>query len=395
MSTIKYFTGITSIVLLPLILQYSLSAQVKFAAIGDYGSAGSNEEAVANLIDSWNPELIITMGDNNYPHGSASTIDENIGQYFHHYIYPYTGSYGTGSDSNKFFPSLGNHDWDAPNAQPYLDYFELPGNERYYDFIWENIHFFVIDSDPDEPDGTSQTSVQANWLHNTMQNSSSDSWKIVYFHHAPYSSGEHGSTSYMQWPFKEWGANTVLAGHDHTYERLEVDGLTYFVNGLGGRSKYSFPNIIPESIVRYNDDYGAMLLEAFETELICKFINKEGVLIDSCKIIRSVTNLDYNNEDLKRYSLEQNYPNPFNPTTKISWQSPEGSWQTIKVYNILGNEVTTLVDEYKPAGTYEVEFSAKGGSASGGNAYNLPSGIYFYQLQAGNFIEIKKMVFIK
>jgi hypothetical protein len=385
MRKIKNFMGITGTLLLALMMQYSLSAQVKFAAIGDYGSEGSNEEAVANLIDSWTPELIITMGDNNYPHGSASTIDENIGQYFHHYIYPYTGSYGNGSDTNKFFPSLGNHDWDASNAQPYLDYFELPGNERYYDFLWGNIHFFVIDSDPDEPDGTSQTSVQANWLHNAMQNSSSNLWKIVYFHHAPYSSGEHGSTSYMQWPFKEWGANTVLAGHDHTYERLEVDGLTYFVNGLGGRSRYSFPNIIPESIVRYNDEYGAMLLEAFETEMICKFINKEGDLIDSCKITRSIAFSEDDNNSLRRFSLEQNYPNPFNPVTNILYTISENSLVSLKIFNPMGELIETLIDEEKSAGKYSVKF----------NASKLPSGIYFYQLQAGDFTERKKMVLIK
>ena len=386
MRRIKNFLCITSTVIFLLLMQYSLSAQVKFAAIGDYGSAGSNEQGVANLIDSWNPEFIITLGDNNYPNGSASTIDENIGQYFHHYIYPYTGSYGNGSDStNKFFPSLGNHDWDPPNAQPYLDYFELPGNERYYDFIWGNIHFFVIDSDPDEPDGTSQTSVQASWLHNAMLNSSSNLWKIVYFHHAPYSSGEHGSTGYMQWPFKEWGANTVLAGHDHTYERLEVDELTYFVNGLGGRSRYSFPNIIPESIVRYNDDYGAMLLEAFETELICKFINKEGDLIDSCKITRSVTTSENDDKAPKRFSLEQNYPNPFNPSTNIIYTISENSEVSLKIFNPMGELIETLIDEEKSAGTYSANF----------NAGNLPSGIYFYQLQAGDFIEKKKMVLIK
>ena len=97
------------------------------------------------------------------------------------------------------------------------------------------------------------------------------------------------------------------------------------------------------------------------------------------------------------FSLDQNYPNPFNPSTKISWQSPVGSWQTLKVYDVLGNEVLTLVNEYKPAGKYEVEF--------GRNLINqiLGSGIYFYQLQAGNpesssgqvFIETKKMLLLK
>lgn len=89
------------------------------------------------------------------------------------------------------------------------------------------------------------------------------------------------------------------------------------------------------------------------------------------------------------FSLSQNYPNPFNPSTKISWQSPVGSWQTLKVYDMLGNLVTTLVDEYKPAGSYEVEFKSTVGS------HQLANGIYFYQLKADNFVETKKMILLK
>lgn len=89
--------------------------------------------------------------------------------------------------------------------------------------------------------------------------------------------------------------------------------------------------------------------------------------------------------ELNSFQLFQNYPNPFNPTTKISWQSPVGSFQSIKVYDVLGNEVAKLINEYKPAGSYEVEF----------NASALSSGIYFYKLQAGSFTETKKMIVIK
>ena len=85
------------------------------------------------------------------------------------------------------------------------------------------------------------------------------------------------------------------------------------------------------------------------------------------------------------YSLEQNYPNPFNPSTTIKYQIPELSFVTIKVYDVLGNEITTLVNEEKPAGNFEVEF----------NASNLTSGIYFYRIQAGDFVETKKMVLMK
>jgi hypothetical protein len=91
----------------------------------------------------------------------------------------------------------------------------------------------------------------------------------------------------------------------------------------------------------------------------------------------------------ENFALLQNYPNPFNPTTKISWQSPVNSRQTIKVYDVLGNEVAILVDEYKPAGSYEIEFNAS--SASGG----LPSGMYFYKLEAGKFTSVKKMLLVR
>ena len=85
------------------------------------------------------------------------------------------------------------------------------------------------------------------------------------------------------------------------------------------------------------------------------------------------------------FALHQNYPNPFNPSTKISWQSPVGSRQTLKVFDVLGREVATLVDEYKEAGYNEIEF----------NASELASGIYYYQLKAGDYVETKKMIYLK
>ena len=87
----------------------------------------------------------------------------------------------------------------------------------------------------------------------------------------------------------------------------------------------------------------------------------------------------------KNFELSQNYPNPFNPTTKISWQSPVNGHQTIKVYDILGNEVATLVDEFKLAGIYDIEF----------NSENLASGVYIYRLQTAQFTETKKMVLLR
>jgi tartrate-resistant acid phosphatase type 5 len=257
------------------------SAPIRFAVIGDYGIAGSNEAAVAALVTGWNPDFIITLGDNNYENGSASTIDANIGQYYHSYIYPYTGSYGAGAATNKFFPSLGNHDWMTSNAQPYLNYFVLPGNERYYDFIKGPVHFFALDSDSHEPDGNTQNSTQGTWLKNNLAASTSP-WNLVYLHHAPYSSSSsHGSNPALQWNYKGWGADLVMAGHDHTYERIVRNGFPYFVNGLGGAGIYSFGTPVSGSQVRYNAKHGAMLVEATDVKMTLRFYNTSGGLVDS------------------------------------------------------------------------------------------------------------------
>jgi hypothetical protein len=92
---------------------------------------------------------------------------------------------------------------------------------------------------------------------------------------------------------------------------------------------------------------------------------------------------------LNEFKLEQNYPNPFNPSTKISWLSPVGSHQTLKVYDVLGNEIVTLVDEYKPAGRYEVEFIPSS------IKHHPSSGVYLCRLQTDNFSRTIKMLYLK
>ncbi len=249
------------------------SSSTVFAVIGDYGNDSDEEGEVAEMVKSWNPEFVITLGDNNYSDGELETIEENVGQYYCDFIYnPDAPEHlrcngaATQEKRNRFFPSLGNHDVRTDDGEPYYQYFTLPGNERYYDFTWGSVHLFVIDSATDEDEDLECCdNPQAIWLKDRLAASSS-SFNLVYFHHPPYSTGDHGSNDEMQWPFEEWGAHAVLCGHDHIYERIHKIAnpeFPYFICGVGGKSdkdcgKEDLENEDDFDVTCIDDIHGAM-----------------------------------------------------------------------------------------------------------------------------------------
>lgn len=260
----------------------SASASVRFAVIGDFGHETSGAaDDVARLIDGWGVEFIATVGDNCYYPGDQ--MDRCVGQYYSKWIYPYFGNYGTGEPNgvNRFWPSMGNHEYALDTEFSYWRYFTLPGNERYYTLRRGDVELFMVNSNAEDPDGNTSNSPQAVWLRNAMA-ASDATWKFVLFHHPPYSTGStHGGSPTRRWPYLAWGADAVLSGHEHNYERLFVDGLVYFVNGLGGRSLYSFNQTpVPGSQVRYGANYGAQLVECSATSCRFRFITRAGVTID-------------------------------------------------------------------------------------------------------------------
>ena len=118
----------------------------------------------------------------------------------------------------------------------------------------------------------------------------------------------------------------------------------------------------------------------------------QATILDTFGIVHTTvlpdpTKIEKNDELPTVLSLGQNYPNPFNPETKISWQLATESFVTLKVFDVLGNEVATLVNEEQSAGSYRLEFSSKNSEIS--------SGVYFYQLRAGDFVQTKKMILMK
>jgi hypothetical protein len=344
----------------------------RFAAIGDYGYAGPAERDVATLVKSWNPDFILTLGDNNYDVGDSTTIDQNIGQYYHEFIYNYKGRYGPKTFSDRFFPSLGNHDYYTRNGQAYRDYFTLPGNGRYYDFVRGSVHFFALNSDPAEPDGISATSRQAQWLQAALA-ASTARWNVVYMHHAPYSSGPHGNTQALQWPFRAWGASVVLAGHDHTYERLTVDSLLYVVNGLGGRSIYASNRPrLPQSQHYFNGNYGALLLDATPDSLSLRFFTRQQVLVDTYVLHQRLSPAP------KLYPV---VPNPFQESALVDFSLPAAASVQVRVLNVLGQQVATLYQGAATAGWHQLKWARNG----------LAPGLYYVQMLSGSSSQVVKV----
>lgn len=267
------------------------TGEINFAIIADYGQNSAGELAVSQLVKSWNPEFILANGDCDY----VLDYDLSNGQYYQEYIAPYVGAYGSGAADgvNKFFPTPANHDWDADGVgattlAKFLAFFTgTPGNRRYYELVRGPVHFFLLSSDQREPDGNTSTSKQAEWLRAKMMLSPAR-WKAVLIHDPPYTN--HVDTPGIltsRWPFEDWGADIVVSGDAHSHQRFLIDGFNYIVNGTGGAALSGF--IAPDiagTVIKYNENYGALKCFADCDTLTFEFINVAGVVIDTLTLTK-------------------------------------------------------------------------------------------------------------
>ncbi|MCK9424408.1 MAG: T9SS type A sorting domain-containing protein [Ignavibacteriaceae bacterium] len=206
-----------------------------------------------------------------------------------------------------------------------------------------------------------------------------------------------GEYSPLRWPDSGWpdadSTKMIQLYDDGTHEDA-IAGDKIFTTGV------TFPTYTPLNIpYKYSANWGlptnggvndneAYVGEAHHLKL-GRFTYNETV-IDSFGVLEIFDWVEIENKSAaipSSYKLEQNYPNPFNPETVISWQIAVGGFVTLKVFDVLGNEVATLVNEEQSAGTYQIEFSSKNTIIS--------SGVFFYQLRAGNFVQTKKMILLR
>jgi len=255
------------------------SDSVKFLVIGDSGTGDRYQYDVAAKIveahERFPFEFAIMLGDNLY--GSERAID-----YVRKFEVPYRPLLDKGV---KFYASLGNHD---DPAQRYYQRFNMDG-QRYYTFRKKDVEFFVLDS-------TYMSPPQINWLSSELKRSDAK-WKIPYFHHPIYSSGErHGSELDLQRVveplFIEHGVDVVFSGHEHFYERLKPQkGIVYITQG--GAAKLRRGNIRDNSAMTakgFDTDRSFTLVEIVGDHLFFETISRLGQLVDSGEFPRRELN---------------------------------------------------------------------------------------------------------
>ncbi|MDP2365756.1 MAG: T9SS type A sorting domain-containing protein [Ignavibacteria bacterium] len=191
--------------------------------------------------------------------------------------------------------------------------------------------------------------------------------------------GEVNLNDYVLPPSPPAGMFDVRFGSGRYAEKLSTSDQTIELNSL----EYPVKVRVDNADIRLQDQAGNGLNERMKSG--------EEVTISNSSINKLMVSGDI---VPKVYSLEQNFPNPFNPSTKIRYTIPSNvkhqtSNVVLKVYDILGNELVTLVNDYRPAGAYEIEFNTSSIS------HQPSSGIYFYRLQSGDYAETKKMILLK
>lgn len=265
---------------------------VEWAMFGDSGDVSTlpDTEVVASSVRSWNPPLIVHLGDTNYPNGSSVTLSDRFARHYWSWI-----------NSGDLFVAYGNHDLMTDYGHPIsallpaqraaIGDANVEARKLWFKVQRGPVEFFVLNSGLGPSDADAKRTQQYSWLRGALV-ASSAIWKIVVLHRAPYSSdATHGpGATEFRWPFRAWGADLVVAAHGHHYERLLVDGLPYLVCGLGGAPRYPAGTLLPESQFRWSSDVGFLRCSATERTLQITLVHgKTGADIDRLTLIDTGT----------------------------------------------------------------------------------------------------------
>jgi acid phosphatase type 7 len=252
----------------------------RFAAIGDYGTGLPSTDAVIAGIASYAPRLLITAGDNVYEAGAPYDLDPKL-------FVPFKSLLAT----MPYMPSLGNHDIAFNGGISFLSALDLPTNgpnpEHNYSYDYGNVHFVVVDSNGVRSN-VERPSV-LNWLDQDLA-TTEQPWKVVYFHHPPYTSWfAHKEDNQMRdfvVPILERRkVQLAIGGHNHCYERVNpINGVHYLTTGAGGRALYSLRIRAGYSAVYNNTQFSFAGFEVQGNQMIVRSLTGSGDLLDAFQL---------------------------------------------------------------------------------------------------------------
>jgi acid phosphatase type 7 len=255
-------------------------SRFSFAVVGDSGSGGKGQLAVAALLERLRPDLVLHTGDVVYPAGQERHYDRR-------FFAPYRNLIKT----VPLFPVLGNHDVRKGNGAAFLENFHPPlgspgSTKRYYSFDWGNTHFVALDSELYHGDRGSNPEEQRDFLERDLA-TTRKRWKVAFLHRSPYGSSRHGGDEKVREDleplFVKHGADLVFSGHDHVYERtVPITGVTYVVSGGGGRRLYPAGNgeLTASSVSAHH----AVLVRVSGGHLLLETLEVGGKVVDRLEL---------------------------------------------------------------------------------------------------------------
>ena len=410
------------------------SAQpVRAWIIGDSGEAGSIQGSVRDAFlaytGSRGADLFLMLGDNAYGEGSDSEYQAGV---FVPYALPLR--------QWTLWPTRGNHDGVYSGANnDYYDFFSLPahaeaggvpsGTEAYYSYDYANVHFVCLDS---EGSDKSPGGAMVTWLRADLS-ATSQQWVIVYWHHPPYSKGSHDSDTESDLiamrqnvvPILDvLGADLVLCGHSHSYERsfllrwhyglsttltgsMKVDssdgrrngngpyvkpvpprtpsaGIVYTV--AGSSSKTGGGSLNHPVMVSSQDVPGSLVLDVNGSVLDVRFLNSAGVVADSFTVVKAgVASVPA--DPARGFSIVGISPRPSHGPVELSYRLPYPGRVKVAIYDAEGRRIAKVADGDEPAGERRVRWDARDAAGT-----QIVAGVYFAVVELAGERRVARVV---
>lgn len=356
-------------------------SNIKFTVYGDTRSNPDiHDEVASTMLATFNHDenfqsIVLSVGD-------LVSSGNNESDWDNQFFNPAYPNIKTLLASAPYQVAIGNHEGTGELFVKYFPYPFVAG--RYWSFDYGPAHFVVVDQYTSYSPGSDQLT----WIENDLA-STTKLWKFVYLHEPGWSAGGgHSNNTAVQDRIQplceQYGVCMVFAGHNHYYARAVVNGIQHITTGGGGAPLHTpdpgYPNVVATAKANH-----FCTVEINGGTLHFTTIKSDSTILDELTL--SLTDIKSSRAPaiLDRYVLYPAYPNPFNSTTTLEFNLPQSEFATLKIYDILGEEVATLVSAKLSAGKHKYEWDGS----------NLASGVYYYRLRTENFVRTGKLQLLR